>query len=443
MLFFLRVNYIKLKDFLEMNLLKKVLEKEVFLALGCTEPIAVAYACSIASFYLNSPWERLEIVLDSGVYKNGFSVHIPNTNGEKGNLLAGVLGALIAKPELKMEILKEVEPDKLKKAKEIVDSQKAKLILDHSKKNLYIEVRIFSSAEYVRVVVQHSHTNLELVEKNKEIIFSAQNSKETEKEKDDYKKQLQTKHISDFIELVEAIDKEDYQYILKGVFTNLKIAEEGLKLKKVGYYLQRLEDKGFISKNIFSQVKILTAAATDARMAGVNLPVMASGGSGNQGIVAILVPYLVGKEFGIKEETIIKSIGFSHLLNSYVKAFTGSLSSLCGCAIAAGVGAAAAIVYQQQKDNLTNISLAINNIISDIGGMLCDGAKGGCALKVATSADSALRAAYMALNGYGIGYEDGFMGKSGEETIQNLSKIIALGMPKANDVMLDIMTYKV
>ena len=172
------------------------------------------------------------------------------------------------------------------------------------------------------------------------------------------------------------------------------------------------------------------------------MPVMSSGESGNQGIVAILAPYNVGKALKIKEETILKSIALSHLLNAYVKTWTGGLAPICGCAIAAGVGAAGALVYQQKGADINKITLAINNIISDIGGMLCDGAKSGCALKVVSSVDSALRAAFMAINNYGISQVEGFVGKNAQATIQNLSKISTIGMINVDNTILNIMEEK-
>jgi L-cysteine desulfidase len=184
-------------------------------------------------------------------------------------------------------------------------------------------------------------------------------------------------------------------------------------------------------KGIFSSSKILTASASDARMAGLNLPAMSSGGSGNQGIVAILVPYNVGQYFKIKEKKILQSIALSHLINSYIKCFTGDLSPLCGCSIAAGVGAAVAIVYQQKGNDTAKITLAVNNLVSDLGGMLCDGAKAGCALKVVSSTDSAIRSAYMALNNHGITELGGCprmavgQRKNNSRMNKTLSKIIA------------------
>ncbi|SDN23569.1 L-cysteine desulfidase [Desulfonauticus submarinus] len=425
-----------------MNILKKILKHEVFPALGCTEPIAISYAASTASSYTSAELKNIKITVDPGVYKNGFAVTIPNTNGEKGNLIAGVMGALIKKPELKMEILKKSTPEIIAQAKKIIEQKKASLCLDNSKAKLFIKIELISTKnEIVEVIIQDEHTNITQIKVNNQIILKQE--EKTQSHDYSYKEKLKELSIANFIDIIEnEIDDQDYKYILKGVDLNLEAAKQGEKLKKVGYYLKDLLHKGFISNDIFATIKIATASATDARMSGLNCPVMSSGGSGNQGIVAILVPYLVGKYFKIQEAKIVKSIALSHLINSYIKCYTGNLSSLCGCAIAAGVGAAVAIVYQQAGKDMDKIYLAINNLISDLGGMLCDGAKNGCAFKVASSADSSLRAAYMALNNNGITYSDGFVGLTGEDTIKNLSKIIDFGMEKANEVMLEIMTNK-
>ena len=424
-----------------MNILKEVLKHEVFPALGCTEPIAVAYAASIAGQQTQGAIQEIRIIVDPGVFKNGFAVTVPNTEGEKGNLIAGILGALIKRPELKMEILKGVGSDTLAQARTLIAEKKARIGYDPSRKDLYIDVMVKTDQGSARAVMEGSHTNLVLLEKNTKSIFSRE---DTEKSAGGqaYKQALRQMTIADFVELAERMDDEDCREIRRGVEMNLEIAEVGQKLQKVGYYIADLMHKGFLLEDVFSAIKILTASAADARMAGLSYPVMSSGGSGNQGIVAILVPWKVGEFFHIEADKIIRSIALSHLINSYIKCFTGDLSPLCGCAIAAGVGAAVAIVYQQYGKDIKKITLAVNNLISDLGGMLCDGAKGGCALKVASSTDSAIRAAYMAMNNHGITQTEGFIGRSAEETIWNLTAISKLGMAKVDDTMLGIMIDK-
>jgi len=425
----------------KLNLFKEVLRNEVFPALGCTEPIAVAYAASIAAKEIQGEIKEINITVDPGVYKNGLAITVPNTGGEKGNLIAGVLGALIKQPELKMEILKGTREDMIIRAKELIRTKKAKVAYDESKTDLYIAVFIKTEKGSARAVIENGHTNLVRLEKNDRSIFKKKRNEATFNSQE-YKPILKEMKISNLIDLAEHIDDEDYNYIQHGIDMNMKISEAGLKLKKVGYYLSDLVKKGYFLDGVFSSSKILTASASDARMAGLNFPAMSSGGSGNQGIVAILVPYNVGKYFKIQYKKILQSIALSHLINSYIKCFTGDLSPLCGCSIAAGVGASVAIVYQQKGKDMEKITLAVNNLISDLGGMLCDGAKGGCALKVVSSTDSAIRSAYMALNNHGITELEGFVGKTAEETIYYLSRISEIGMAKVDDTMLKIMMGK-
>lgn len=424
-----------------MNVLKEVLSHEVFPALGCTEPIAVALAASSAARELVGELTEVRITVDPGVYKNGLAVTIPNTDGERGNLLAGVLGALGRRPDLLMEVLSSVEPWMVVKAKNFIREKRATITYDPDRTELYIEVRVASNRDWSRAVVERSHTNLVLLEKNGESVFRQENEGSGEKNSS-YRSQLRESTVSDLIDLVESMEPEDLSMIRQGVEMNLRASEAGRELSKVGHYVSRLVEKGFLLNDVVSSSKVLTASATDARMAGLNVPVMASGGSGNQGIVAILVPYNVGRHLKVSEDRILRSIALSHLMNSYIKCFTGDLSPLCGCAIAAGVGAAAAVVYQLEGRDLGKITLAVNNLISDLGGMLCDGAKGGCSLKVVSSTDSAIRAAYMAVNGYGIQEEEGFVGRTAEETIRNFSRISRIGMAEVDATILDIMKAK-
>jgi len=424
-----------------LNILKEVLNNEVFPALGCTEPIAVAYAASVAAMEVDGEIDSVTISVDPGVYKNGLAVTVPNTNGQKGNLIAGVLGAFVRQPDLKMEILKGVKRDMIRRAAEMIQAGRATITYDATKTDLHVDVRIASGDNYARAVLAHGHTNLVLLEKNGRVVIK-KDRVAGPKTAQPYKKRLIKLKINDLIKLAEDMDSSDYAYIKRGVDMNLRVSEEGRKIKKVGYYLTDLVKKGYLHDDIFTSSKILVASAADARMAGMSLPVMSSGGSGNQGIVAILVPYTVGKHVKISEKKILRSIALSHLINSYIKCFTGDLSPLCGCSIAAGVGAAVAIVYQRKGNDMAKITFAVNNLISDLGGMLCDGAKGGCALKVVSSADAGIRSAYMALNNHGITEAEGFIGRTPEETIQNLSRISEIGMAKVDDTMLGIMKSK-
>jgi L-cysteine desulfidase len=424
-----------------LNILTEVLKHDVFPALGCTEPIAVAYAASAAAKQLDGEISEIHISVDPGVYKNGFAVAIPNTGGERGNLIASVLGALIRRPELKIEVMGCVTEDMLSRAKTLIQTNKADIRCDRSKRLLYIDVFLRTEEDSARAVIEGSHTNIVRLEHNDREVFR---SDDTLYGSDDnaFRAALRNASIAVLVDMAEQIEQPDYDYVKSGIDMNLRMCKEGRSLRKVGHFISELVVKKQREDSIFSSCEAMTSAAVDARMGGLNLPVMSSGGSGNQGIVAILVPYFVGKHYDLEEGIIVRSIALSHLINSYIKCFTGDLSPLCGCAIAAGVGAAVAIVYQRAGKDMQKITLAANNLISDLGGMLCDGAKEGCALKVASSTNSAIRSAHMALNNHGISHVEGYVGTSPEDTIRNLSQIGAIGMSLANDTMLNIMIEK-
>ena len=424
-----------------MNIYRELVMHEVFPALGCTEPIAIAYAAAVAAAQLKGEVEEIRIEVDPGVFKNGFAVTVPHTGGEKGNLIAGALGALIARPELQMEILKGSDDTLLARAKELLAGRQVTLTYDKKKVGLYIDVTVKSASGSARAVLEGGHTNLVRVEKDGAPLVDAAVSGPVGKGHA-YRERLREMTIANMIDLVDGLHSEDLAYLRRGLEMNLALAEEGKKLGKVGHFVADLVREGLMVDDVVSTSKILTASASDARMAGLPYPAMASGGSGNQGIVASLVPYTVGRFYGVPDETILKSIALSHLVNGYIKSYTGDLSPICGCAIAAGVGAAVAIVYQRSGKDLEKINLAVNTLVSDLGGMLCDGAKAGCALKVVSSTESAIRAAYMALKNHGITEEEGFVGRSAEVTIKNMSHISAIGMSLVDETMLGIMGDK-
>ncbi len=426
-----------------MNLLKEVLANQVYPAMGCTEPVSVALCAAYAAKALGKIPQKAVFKLDAGTYKNGMGVRIPNTEGEKGNLLAGAMGLLIAKPELNMEILSGADKEVLSQAKKMVNAHAVTAHVLPQAHGFYVECEAQGAGGLTaKCVISGSHTHVTLLSVNGKVLREDSPQENKPAGPAQYKEALRRATLADLLDAAQQADADDLAYIKKGVEMNLKAAEMGQALQKVGFYIKELVRKGLLQMDLLSSTKILTACAADARMDGRPVPVMSSGESGNQGVVTILVPWKVGKEMGVEETTILKSIALSHLLNGYVKVFTGELAPICGCAIAAGVGATAAIVFQQRGACVPAITLAVNNIISDIGGMLCDGAKSGCALKVVSSTDSAIRSAYMAINDYGITEVEGFVGRTAEETIQNLGNISSQGMSRVDPMIVDIMEEK-
>ena len=422
------------------TLLKEVLKHQVYPALGCTEPVSVALAAAWASSVLKKEKIKKAVLsLDGATFKNGLGVKVPNTGGLRGNLIAAALGLVLKNPNKKMELLNSVTQKNLEQALKLIEEKRVilKTIL---KKGFYICVKVIGeNGTKVKCIIAGGHQEICYLSLNGKVL----KEKKVKEQKNSYLNDLKKANLSALIKEAENADKADLAYIKKGVFMNLAASEGGKGLEKVGFYLKNLVKQKILTKDLVADTKILCAQAADGRMDGFCYPVMSSGGSGNQGIVAILVPYYVGTQLKIKEEKILKSIALSHLLNGYVKTFTGELAPICGCAIAAGVGAAAALVYQQNGADIQAITLAVNNVISDIGGMLCDGAKSGCALKVVSSVDSAVRAAFMGIKHYGITEAEGFVGASAEKTIQNLSKISNIGMLKVDSTIVGIMKEKI
>jgi L-cysteine desulfidase len=257
-----------------------------------------------------------------------------------------------------------------------------------------------------------------------------------------YRDRLRTMRLDEVLREIVGLDDAVRSYIQHGIDMNMAISEKGVDLKRNAYQLQQMMKQGLMADDLFYRVKQRIAFALDARMGGLPEPVMTSGGSGNQGVLTILLPYLVGRDRSIELSRIQEIIAINHVLNSYIKCFTGELSVVCGCAIAASIAAATAIVYQMAGIDMEKITYAVNNIIADLSGIICDGAKSGCSMKIVTGADTAMRSAFMALSGYGISSDDGIIGNSAEESIRNLSKISLEGMGLVDAAVVHILQGK-
>lgn len=436
-----------------MNIIKELFSSDVVPALGCTEPITVAFACSLARYAVSNGntdpagISRIKVVTDPGVFKNGSAVAIPNTNGMKGNQIAAALGAISGKPELKLEVLRHVTPEHLASARDMLTCGRVELACNYTWKGLRVEARVENRHEYGLAVIEGGHTNVVICRKGEHEILDLSTllggncTCGVSPGNSSYRNALRKMSVANLIFLARNIDEEDRRYIDQGVSMNLAISEVGRAMGEVGSHLESLVRQGLLSDDIITSAQITVASATDARMSGASMPVMSSGGSGNQGVVAALVPYLAGKRRGIEIGRIQESIALSHLLNTYVKCFLGHLSPMCGCAVAAGIGAAGAIAYQKTDDPEV-IGHAINNVIGDIAGILCDGAKSGCSMKVASATQASIRAAFLALSGCSIDCLDGIIGKTPEETIRNLWIVDSVGMQHADEMILKIMANK-
>jgi L-cysteine desulfidase len=425
-----------------LNLLKKVLTNEVYPAFGCTEPISCAYAAAIAAAQLGEPVVRLTLKVDAGTYKNGAAVTVPRSGGGKGNLLAAALGAALARPEAKLLLLQDVTTEIVERALSLIGGGACRIECQIDAMDFHVDAEVAGLQHNARCVLAGGHVNIERIEKDGRIVFQADRGP-AETIGLTYRQELKRLSMAEVLALVDGADEDDRRYIRRGVEMNLAMSEWGFEVGGTAHQLRLMQRESFLADDMFFRTKLRVASAVDARMAGMSQAVMTSGGSGNQGVVAILTPYIVGREMGVDADRIMQSIAVAHLVNAYVKCFIGEISVICGCAMAAGIAAATAIVYQQAGIDMGRITLAVNNVIGDLSGLICDGAKPGCAMKAVTAVDTAIRSALMALKGYGLTADDGLVGQTVELSLANLGRITLEGMFRVDPTMLTILKDKI
>lgn len=414
------------------ELLIDILKDQVVPALGCTEPTAVAYATAKAKELLGEEVEELKIYVDRNILKNGKEVGIPGTK-EKGIIIAAALALVVGKSEYKLEVLKKVTNESVEKALKLVDRNIISLSLKKNIIGLYIEVEAKGKNNNSRVVIKKSHLNVVLLEKNGQCISSQEEGEE--KTKTSLRERIKEYTISELKDFVDKVDYNKIKFIKEGIEMNKQVAEEDIKLNLgIGLGTMLKNEK----EDIEQYAKAITSAASEARMSGHPLPVMSSAGSGNHGLVAILPIAIIGEGLKVDEEKIVRSVTLSHLVTIYIKSYTGALSPVCGCGVAAGVGASAGLSYLL-GGNVQQVKGAIKNMIAGISGMICDGAKIGCSYKLAISVSAALDAAKMANRNIFIPSGDGILDQSVEKTIQNLGRISNEGMSNTDDIILDVM----
>ncbi|SDL29701.1 L-cysteine desulfidase family protein [Natronincola ferrireducens] len=418
--------------------LVSILKTQVKPALGCTEPVAVALAASTAYREVAGDLDNIIVKLSPNIFKNGLRVGIPGTP-KTGLVFATALAVVCGNPDFGLEVFKNVEDEDVIIADKIVEENKITVGVENQKGNFYIEVEVFTNNGTAKCVIKDTHTNIVLVEKNGETVFEKTGEEAVAAVNGTCV--LKTLTIKDLRNFIEEVAFEEIDFLLEGVALNMAIAETGLKEKSglgVGAGINDLVQKGIYSNDIVNKVRALTASACDARMSGINMPVMSSAGSGNHGITAIVPPTVVCRELGCDDEKLARALAFSHLVTAYIKEYTGKLSPVCGCGVAAGTGASVAIAWIMGATD-QQIAGTIKNMVGSISGMVCDGAKGGCAFKLATAASEATIQAQLAVNDVIIGDLEGIVGNAEDITIKNLGKFCMEGMGDLDNKIIEIM----
>ena len=422
---------------------------EVAPALGCTEPAAIAL-CSAAAAHLVTRDEisQIEVWLDPNLYKNAMGVAIPSADGGYGVDLAAAMGVFGGDPTQKLEIFNAISEDAVKKAKKLVIDGGVNINLMEKQQGLYIRVKITAGENTAEAIIQNYHDNIVSLSLNDVPVSDHHLVKVSRDEQSAVQKLegwLKELTLEKLIGLLDSLDDEDLKFIEKGISYNTALAEYGMSKGcglGIGLTINRLIAEGMLKRDIMLDASMLTAAAADARMSGAKLPAMSSAGSGNHGLMAIL-PIWAAKDYVTCDDTrkVLKAIALSHIITAYMKSYTGRLSAVCGCSIAAGAGAAAGITYLLNGDR-THIAGAIKNLIGDLAGVICDGAKNSCSLKLATAARTAVQSALFSLHGVTVSDTDGIISPTAEQTIKNVGDLSTQGMIEADRTILKIMISK-
>ena len=429
---------------------KDILKIQVAPALGCTEPVAIALGAAAAvSLLPQKQIDHIEIWVDPNIYKNGLAVSIPGTDGLSGLDMASALGAFGGNADLGLEVLDSVDDQAVAASVQLVNNQRVTVNLLKEQTGLHIKTVVKGSDHTAESLITDLHDNIvSLVLDGQRVTDShllpdaaAGKGKGRLAELETWLKDLSLEQL---LELLDDLDQDDLAFLESGVAVNRRLADYGLKHGSglgVGRTLERLVRQGLMKRDMITAARILTSSAADARMSGVKLPAMSSAGSGNHGLTAILPIVAIEDFIEVNHRTVLEAIGLSHIITAYVKAFTGRLSAICGCSVAAGAGATAGVTYLMGGTK-HHIAGAIKNLTEDLAGVICDGAKGGCALKLATAAGTAVQAALFSLQGVNVSFTDGIIGRSPEDTMKNIGTLTTQGMIDTDRTILNIMLEK-
>ncbi len=415
-----------------------ILRMETVPALGCTEPVACALACARCQEELGGIPEHIKVYVSGNIYKNGMGVGIPGS-GMTGLPIAAALGVVCGKTQYGLEVLKEVSvSNHLELAKSLLKNHAVDIFLkEDAPDKLYAEAVCSRGEDVVKTVIVHGHTNIVLVEKNGTAVYRKDYTPEVTEQ--NRRTELSVARIWKFIHEVEI---QKIEFVLKGAEMNKAISDEGLKSEyglQIGKTLKENIEKGLLEDDFLNNALIRATAASDARMDGCEKPVMTNSGSGNQGITVYLPVVVAAEQFGCSREQLVRALALSNLIAVHIHYYMGHLSALCGILIA-GTGSASAITYLM-GGSYGQVVNTIKTMCSNLTGMMCDGAKQGCALKVYSGVSAAVQAALLSMKGIKT-HDDGIIEDDIEKTIRNVGLIGTAGMEQTDKTILGIMCRK-
>lgn len=412
-------------------------------ALGVTEPGAIAFAVAKAKQYTEGEVRNVEVLLNSGMYKNAFTCGIPNSS-RYGNLYAAALGAVAAKAELGLESLAEITPEDDEKAAKMVEEGKVKAWLDHIGSEITIDATVETELDRCTVHIRGGHTQIESIEKNGNVIYKEEKVNACASCSEEEKPVIHQYTLEQILDYVDHVALDDIAFIRNAFVMNMELLEEGLASDRAVIAAQLLKENGneIVSKDILKTAQLMCNGAIEARVLGLSRPAMSITGSGAHGIIATMPLYAYYKVTQMEDDDkLLRATALSYLITMYIKEYSGKLSAFCGCGIAAGTGMACGLAYMKGAD-LKQQTMVIQNMASGLTGMICDGGNHGCAMKGIVATDAAFRSVDLAMKNVCISGIHGINGKNAEDTMRHMGLIASPGMVQTEKTIVEIMEQK-
>jgi len=419
-----------------------LLRRDVVPALGCTEPVCVALAAAKAGQLVEDTLSSITVYANTGIYKNGMSAGIPNCDAV-GLPYAAALGAILRNPEKSLELLEDITPQILAEAKALVERGIVAVKLDTEASGLYVRCELCSNTESVICEIRGAHTNIVYLEKNWEVLLNLGTAASSSGD-DPLVKTLLEMKISEIRDMVDSIEEEELDFMLDGVEMNERLAQYSISTPTgvgIADALRREAANGVLQDNLISRIISKVSSAAESRLDGCPLPTMSSSGAGTKGLVVILPVSETADYIGAPKERKLKALALAHLVNRYINANIGKLSPMCSCVMASSTAAAVGMAYLLGGTN-EQLGHAVRNMAGSVTGMICDGGKVGCALKVSVGAAAAVMSALTAVNGAALRTSDGICAESPEDCIRNMALVGTKGMADTDRSILEIMTSK-
>lgn len=426
-----------------MEELTRLIREDMKPALGVTEPGAIAFAAARAKAETEGEVLRVEVALNSGMYKNAYTCGIPGSDAY-GNLQAAALGVVAADPAKGLESLDGITDADNEAAAKMVRDGRVHVALDHMGSEITIDATVCTGTDTCSVHIRGTHTHIQWIEKNGEIVFG----EKTEQQEESEEAETPVIHrytLRQILEYVKQVPAKEISFIREAFSMNIELLEEGIHSKKttIGPMLLRANDGKIISEDARKTAQLMCNGAIEARVLGLSSPAMSITGSGAHGIIAtmpLFAYYEVNYEV-IDDDILLRATALSYLITMYIKEYSGRLSAFCGCGIAAGTGMACGLGYLRGASEAQQ-TMIIQNMASGLTGMICDGGNQGCAMKGMVAVDAAFRSVDMAMQNVCIDAIHGINGRTPEDTMRNMGRIASPGMVKTEEVIVDIMKNK-